>query len=71
MNNYKIFELLGCNNNCKISKLSKNSKNEIINYINEYYLELRNCINMNNKDTFGFEMEAEVFKYSKVYELHR
>lgn len=69
MNNYEIFELLGCNSNCAISKLSKNSKNELINYINEYYLELRNTIDMNNKDTFGFEMEAEVFKYSKVYEL--
>jgi len=69
VNNYKIFELLGCNSNCKISKLSKNSKNELINYINEYYLELRNTIDMNNKDTFGFEMEAEVFKYSKIYDL--
>lgn len=69
MNNYKIFELLGCNNNCAISKLSKNSKNALINYINEYYLELRNSIDMSNKETFGFEMEAEVFKYSKVYEL--
>lgn len=69
MNNNKIFELLGYNNNCKISNLSENSKNEVINYINEYFLELRNTIDMNNNDTFGFEMEAEVFKYSKVYEL--
>ena len=69
MNNYKIFELLSCNNDCKIGRLSKNSKNELINYINEYYLELRNSIDINNNDTFGFEMEAEVFKYSKVYEL--
>ena len=69
MNNYKIFELLDCNNNCIIGRLSKNSKNELINYINEYYLELRNYIDINNNDTFGFEMEAEVFKYSKVYEL--
>ena len=69
MNNYKIFEFLGYNNNCTIGSLSKNSKDELINYINEYYLELRNSIEMSNKDTFGFEMEAEVFKYSKVYEL--
>ena len=34
MNNYKIFELLSCNNDCKIGRLSKNSKNELINYIN-------------------------------------
>ena len=69
MNNYKIFELLSCNNDCKIGRLSKNSKNELINYINEYYLELRNSIDINNNETFGLEMEAEVFKYSKVYDL--
>ena len=69
MNNYKIFELLNSNCNCKTSKLSRNSKNELINYVNEYYLELRDYIDMKNNDTFGFEMEAEVFKYSKIYEL--
>ena len=69
MDNYKIFDYLKEGNNDKINNLSINSRLELINYINQYYLEYRDNIDINSNDTFGFEMEAECFKYSKIYYL--
>lgn len=47
MNNYKIFEYLKESNNDKIHRLSKSSILQLINYINKYYLELRQDISIN------------------------
>ena len=69
MNNYKVFDYLKGDRNNIISNLSINSRVELINYINQYYLELRDNISINKNDTFGFEMEAECFRYEKIYTL--
>ena len=69
MDNYKIFSYLAKDGNNQLNNLSFNGKLELFNYINQYYLELRKSLNISDKESFGFEMEAECFRYDKIYKL--
>ena len=58
-NNKKIFEYLKSNNNDKLNDLKGFDLYDMIYYINCYYLELRNNLDLNNNVTFGLEIECE------------
>lgn len=56
---YRIFEILKPDGNDKLSKMPGLELQEILFYINKYYLELKSSIDLNSNDTFGFEIEVE------------
>ena len=58
-NNHNIFKILNPNDNTMLTSLSKDELDIVINYLNEYYLELRKSIGNYPNDTAGFEFEFE------------
>ena len=67
-NNYDIFKLLPPKYNDKLSRLPKSDIEDIIFYLNKYYLELRDRINIKDDITFGLEFEFEEANLSKIKE---
>ena len=67
-NNYDVFKLLPPKYNDKLSRLPKSDIEDIIFYLNKYYLELRDRINNKDDITFGLEFEFEEANLSKIKE---
>jgi hypothetical protein len=67
-NNHSIFKLLNINNNDTLSKLHGNDIQNIIYFLNKYYLELRTNLNLKSEDTFGLELEFEHSNNLKISE---
>ena len=59
MQNKAIFKLLNPKDNIILSEFNNYDLQELLYYINEYYLELRPSIALSKSDTFGFELEVE------------
>lgn len=58
-NDYSIFEFLPSNLNDKLSNLSSSDKNDLLRYLSNYYLELRNNLNFKKENRYGLEFEFE------------
>ena len=58
-NNYDIFKYLESNKCDHISKIKGIDLKELLYYVNLYYLELRDCLNIDKNSTFGIEIECE------------
>ncbi len=58
-NNYDIFRFLDMKSNTIISLLNKNDLEQLLYYLEKYYLELRKNINIEKDITFGIEIETE------------
>jgi len=61
-NDKTIFRYLNPVNNELLSKICKKDLDEILKYINKYYLEYRCLLGFDNNVTFGIELEMEYFK---------
>lgn len=59
MNNNKIFEYLDSNSNDKFLEMNVSDRINILFLIKEYYLELRDILNISSDITFGLEIEFE------------
>lgn len=68
--NNHIFNFLNPNNNDCFSKMNTDDLMIILNYINNYYLDFRDELGIDSKDTFGVEIEAE-FLETSFYEIER
>ena len=64
-NCYEIFNLLKREANDKISLFNKHLINEIIYYLDKYFLEYRSFLGFEENDTFGIEIECESEKSAK------
>lgn len=65
-NNYNIFKYLKPNENDNLSSLSGTDLQYLIVLLNEYYLELRDNLNLDKKITFGTEIECEDVKKEQL-----
>ena len=59
MNNIEVFKIMPPNQNDILSKMSGEDLQEILYYLDNYYLELRNELNIKKDITFGAELEFE------------
>lgn len=70
-NDYSIFEFLPSNLNDKLSNLSSYDKNDLLHYLSNYYLEIRNNLNIKKENSYGLEFEFEdAFKKKIEKELY-
>ena len=60
-NDKTIFSYLNPINNDKLSEISKKELDELLLYIDKYYLEYRESLGFTSRDTFGIEIEIEHF----------
>lgn len=67
-NDMTIFKYLNPTSNDKISLFNNNDINELLIYLNKYYLEYRKILDIDKDITFGIEIEMERFK-GKVYDF--
>lgn len=58
-NNKDIFRYLNPNSNDEISRMTNSDRINIMLNLRNYYLELRNTLNLDNSITFGTEIEFE------------
>ncbi len=58
MNN-EIFHYLKPHDNDMLSKMKDKDLKQLLYYLDDYYLDLRDSLNLNNKITFGLELESE------------
>lgn len=58
-NNDKIFRFINPKSNDTLSNFKGRDIQELLKHINNYYLELRNNLGLDNKNTFGLELEFE------------
>jgi len=66
-NDKTIFTYLKPSDNDMISSLNKRDIEDLLLYLNKYYLEYRDTIGVDSFDTFGIEIEVEHFnKWGKV-----
>lgn len=61
-----IFNFLNPNDNNELSKMRGTNLQELIILLDEYYLELRNKLNLDENITFGLEIEFENANKSKI-----
>ena len=61
-NDKTIFKFLNPDSNDKLSDLSKSQLDDLLMYLDKYYLEYRDYIGLAETDTFGIEIEMENFK---------
>lgn len=61
-NDGSIFDYLRMNDNNILSDINMCDLNEILSYLDKYYLEYRNNIGVSSDITFGSEIEFEHFK---------
>ena len=68
-NNYDalIFKLLSPTSNDKISQMSGLDLQLLILLLDEYYIELRDSIGVDQSNTFGFELEVENARIDEIY----
>ena len=66
--NKNILDILNVDENVILSELSNSDRNYVVYLINQYYLSLRNCLNLEQDITFGFEIEFEDAR-RKIIEL--
>ena len=69
MQNKTIFNLIKPEDNSIISEFNNYDLQELLYYINAYYLELRPNINLSELDTFGFELEVEMIIRSRIKKI--
>jgi len=60
-NDKSIFDYLKIDSNDMLSKLDVYDMDKVLFYLNKYYLEYRDKLNLGNSDTFGIEVEVEHF----------
>ena len=64
--NCPIFNFLKPFNNDQFSKMKGIDLQELICYLDEYYLEFRSNLGLDKNDTFGIEIEAEKTNIDKI-----
>ena len=67
-NSSQIFKYLNPTSNDKISNMSGPDLQNILYYLEEYYLELRNKLGISKDKTFGLELEFEKARLNKIEE---
>lgn len=66
-NNFGIFSYLKPEDNCKLSSFNMYDINEVLFYINLYFLEYRDSLGLSKDVTFGLELECEdIFSYDLI-----
>lgn len=65
-NKNQLFEFINPQNNDELSLMSGIDLQELLYYLNNYYLELRKILGFDNNVTFGLELEFEKTKKSKI-----
>jgi len=58
-NNKEIFEYLKPNDNTLLSEFDEYDLYDTLRLINQYYLEFRRSLGLNERITYGFELEFE------------
>ena len=61
-NDKTIFKYMNPMDNCFLSLLNKSDLKDIMTDLNKYFLEYRNCINVDRNITFGIEIEVDNFR---------
>lgn len=67
-NNYEIFSYLNKDDNNLFSKMKGYDLLDLIRYLNKFYLEYRNTLNLDESVTFGTEIEFEKANLKQIEE---
>ena len=70
MEKINIFDIVKPYNNDMVGSMSKVDRDYYLKYLNQYILELRDCLNLSNITTFGVEVETEHVDID-IYEDYR
>lgn len=65
-NDYRVFNFLNKDSNDLISKMNKQDLDEFLTLLNNYYLEYRTNLGINNNYTFGSEIETEYVDFENL-----
>ena len=68
-NDKTIFKCLNPIDNDMLSTINNKEMQELLLYLDRYYLEYRNLLDISSDISFGIEMEMEQFKVS-VYDYY-
>ena len=67
-NNKEIFEYLNPNDNIVLSEFNEYDLYDTLRLINQYYLEFRKSLGLNERITYGFELEFEHANNKRIEE---
>lgn len=71
--NNPIFQFISPFSNDQLLKMSKDEIDEFLGLLDNYYLELRDSLNLSKKITFGIEIEVDKTKsnmYKAIYDFN-